>query len=417
MQLKEALQPLDIESLRKDFPILQRMVNGHLITYLDSAATSQKPKQVILALEDYYKRYNANIHRGVYKLSEEATQAYEDAHTKVASLIDASFDEIIFTRNATEGFNLVAYAWGLEHVKEGDNIIVSWMEHHSNLVPWQFVARQNGAVLKHIRITEDGLLDMDHFLSILDERTKIVSITQFSNVLGTINDVKTIGKLSHEKGAVFIVDAAQSVPHFAISVKEIDCDFMAFSGHKMLGPTGIGVLYGKKDILNTMRPFLYGGDMISEVNLDKSSWNETPWKFEAGTPNIAGGIGLGVAADYLLGVGLDRIFEHTRNITKYALQKLSEIPGVVIYGPKEINLRGGVISFNVKGIHAHDLASILDRFGIAIRAGHHCAMPLMKRLGIQACARASFYLYNTLEDVDKLIEGINEARRIFGYVS
>jgi len=251
----------------------------------------------------------------------------------------------------------------------------------------------------------------------LSKKTRLVTLTNASNVLGTINDVKTIGKLSHEKGAVFIVDAAQSVPHFAISVKEIDCDFMAFSGHKMLGPTGIGVLYGKKDILNTMRPFLYGGDMISEVNLDKSSWNEIPWKFEAGTPNIAGGIGLGVAADYLLGVGLDRIFEHTRNITKYALQKLSEIPGVVIYGPKEINLRGGVISFNVKGIHAHDLASILDRFGIAIRAGHHCAMPLMKRLGIQACARASFYLYNTLEDVDKLIEGINEARRIFGYVS
>jgi cysteine desulfurase / selenocysteine lyase len=402
---------LNVEAIRGDFPILGRQIHGYPLVYLDSAASSQKPRAVIEAMQRYYTTSHANIHRGIYVLSEEATLAYEQAHECVAGFINATFAEVIFTRNTTEALNLVAYAWGLHNLSAGDNIVLSQLEHHSNLVPWQQVARRTGAMVHYIRVTPQGMLDLEHAAALIGPRTKIVSIAHVSNVLGTINPIAEVGRMAHAQGAVFCVDGAQSVPHMAIDVRALDCDFFAFSGHKMLGPTGIGVLYGRRTILERMEPFLYGGDMISEVTFDGASWNELPWKFEAGTPAIAPGIGLGVAVEYLQHVGMDAVHTHEQTLVSHALARLQEMPEMALYGP-EANARGGVVSFNLAGIHPHDMASILDQHGIAIRGGHHCAMPLMRVLGVNGTCRASFYLYNTLDEIDILIEAIGEARRI-----
>ena len=394
--------------MRKDFPILGRKVNGKSLVYLDNAATSQKPLQVIDAISQYYKVYNSNVHRGIHKLSEEATVEYERAHSKSASLINSSFEEIVFTKNTTESINLLAYSLGLR-LQKGDEILLSEMEHHSNLVPWQQIAKMRKAVVKYVCVTADGLLEMDDFHSKLGKRTKIVSVAHVSNVLGTINPVKEMARAVHDAGALFVVDAAQSVPHMPVDVMSIGCDFLAFSAHKMLGPTGIGVLYGKKDLLEEMPPFLYGGDMIREVSFEDSRFNDLPWKFEAGTPNIAGAVGFGAAIDYLKKVGLENIFGHEKNLAAYALKLLSDAK-VEIYGPK---VRTGVVSFNLAGIHAHDVAAILDQEGIAVRGGHHCAMPLMKKLNINGSVRASFYLYNTKDDVEALAAALSKVWKVF----
>jgi cysteine desulfurase/selenocysteine lyase len=403
---------LSTAKIRKDFPILKIKIHGKKLIYLDSAATAQRPACVINAISDYYKTYNSNIHRGIHKLAEESTLAYERAHEKVARFIDAeSKEEIVFTRNATEAINLVAHTIARKRLLLGDEILLTQMEHHANLVPWQQVAKETGAKLKFVKITKDGRLDVDDFKRQLSDKVKFVSISHVSNVLGTVNPVEELTKLAHGVGALVLVDAAQSVPHMAVDVKKIDADFVAFSGHKMLGPTGIGVLYGKKALLEQMEPLLFGGDMVSEVRFDSAKWNELPWKFEAGTPNIAGAIGLAAAIDYLERLGIANVAKHTKELTNYALTKLRKVGNVDIYGPKN---RMGVISFNVKGIHPHDLATLLDREGIAIRAGHHCAMPLHGVLGIPASARVSFYLYNTKEDVDKFIKTLLKVKKFFG---
>jgi cysteine desulfurase/selenocysteine lyase len=405
---------LDVWAVRRDFPVLDQQVNGHPLVYLDNAATSQKPLCVIEALDEYYRRYNANVHRGIHKLSEEATAAYEDARQKVARFLNArSPKEIIFTRNTTEAINLVAYSWGRANIREGDEIVLTEMEHHSNLVPWQLLAQEKGARLRFIPVTDEGLLDLDALDELLTERTKLVAVVHMSNVLGTINPVTEIIRRAHEVGALVLLDGAQSVPHLQVDVQKLDCDFLACSGHKMCGPTGIGVLYGKRELLEAMPPFLGGGDMIKEVHLEWSTWNSLPWKFEAGTPSIAQGIGLGYAVDYLSGIGMEVIHAHEREIVAYALGRLSEIEGVTIYGPPA-EQRGGVVAFNLKGVHPHDVAAILDSHGVAIRAGHHCAQPLMRRLGVVATARASFYLYNTCEEVDVLVHAIEKVKEVFG---
>ena len=408
------MQQLEIMQIKKDFPILSRKINGKGLIYLDNSATTQKPLQVIEAMNEYYKTYNANVHRGIHKLSEEATLAYEEAHQKVANFINAQFEEIIFTKNTTESLNLLAYSLSNE-INENDEIIISQMEHHSNIVPWQQLAKRKKAKLHYAKITDDGKLDLDHLNSLINNKTKIVSLTHMSNVLGTINPVKEMGKIAHDNNALFVVDGAQSVPHFSIDIKKINCDFLCFSGHKMLGPTGIGVLFGKKELLEDMSPFLFGGDMIKEVKFNDSIWNDLPWKFEAGTPNIAEGIGLGVAIDYLKKIGMENVEEHGKNLVRYGLKKL-DIEHVEIYGPKSD--RGPVLSFNCFDkqnnlIHAHDVSSILDTEGIAIRGGHHCAMPLMSILNINGSARASLYIYNTKEDIDRLIEGLDKVKKIF----
>ncbi len=401
---------LGTEKIRKDFPILKVKVHGKPLVYLDNAATSQKPKQVINAIKDYYENYNANIHRSIHKLGEQATLAFEDAHKKVASFINAHFEEIIFTKGTTESLNLLAYSLGNE-LKKGDEIILTQMEHHSNLVPWQQLAKKNGIKVNYAEIDNKGNLNLNHFEKLINKKTKIVSITHVSNVLGTINDIKKIRNIVKEKSnAFFIVDAAQSVPHMPVDVKKIDCDFLAFSGHKMLAPTGIGVLYGKKELLEKMQPFLYGGDMIKEVTFKDTKFNDLPWKFEAGTPNIAQAIGLGIAVDYLKKTGMQKIMKHGMELADYCLKRLSQIDEVEIYGPKE---RAALVSFNIKNVHAHDTAAILDGEGIAVRAGHHCAMPLAKILKIDASVRASFYLYNTKEEIDKLIDGIHKVIKVF----
>ncbi len=409
MKIKETM---DIEKIRKDFPILNRKVHGKPLIYLDNAATSQKPKQVIDAISDYYNSYNANIHRGIHKLSEEATLAYEKAHEKTAEFIGAGgMEEIVFTKNTTESLNLLAYSLTLG-LKKGDEIVLTQMEHHSNIVPWQQLAKQRGLAVKYININEEGQLDAKSISESITKKTKIVSATHASNVMGTINPIKEIAKIAHENNALMIVDGAQSVPHMKVNVKDLNCDFLAFSGHKMLGPTGIGVLYGKKELLEKMPPFLYGGDMIREVKFDDATFNDLPWKFEAGTPNIAAGIGLGAAVDYLNKVGMDAIRRHDKELTEYAMEILNEIDGISIYGPKDE--RGAVVSFNINSVHSHDVSEILDSEGIAIRAGHHCCMPLMKLLNVQGTARASFYLYNTKEEINKLAEGIKKVKKIFG---
>lgn len=400
------------QSITDDFPILKQKVNGKRLVYLDNSATTQKPKQVINAIVDFYQNDNANVHRGVYQLSQRSTAAYENAHKIVAKFIGASFEEIIFTKGTTESINLLAYSLG-SSLEDGDEIVLSQMEHHSNIVPWQQITEEKNLVLNFIPITEDYKLDIDEAKKLITQKTKIVSIAHMSNVLGTINPIKEIAQLAHSVGALMIVDAAQSAPHMKIDVNELDCDFLAFSGHKVAGPTGIGVLYGKKRLLERMKPFLYGGDMISEVTFKNSTWNELPWKFEAGTPNIAGAIGLAKAIEYLQSIGMDNIQEHGSFLAAYAIEKLSKIDGLQIIGPKGIENRGPVVSFVVEGIHPHDLSEILDRFGVAVRGGHHCAMPLMSLLGVNGTTRASFYIYNTPEDVDALAEGIMKAKDIF----
>ena len=402
---------LNTEQIRKDFPILSRKIHGKPLVYLDNAATSQKPKQVIEAIDDYYKNHNANIHRSIHTLGEEATEKYEEAHDKVAEFINAdSYQNIIFTKNTTESLNLLAYSL-TSKLKKGDEIVISQMEHHSNFVPWQQLAKQRDLKLKFIKITDEGLLDADSINKSITKKTKIVSLTHVSNVLGTINPIKDIAKIAHENNALMISDGAQSAPHMPIDVKNLDVDFYAFSGHKMLGPTGIGVLYGKRELLEEMQPFLYGGEMIREVRFDDTKFNDLPWKFEAGTMNIAEGIGLSAAIDYLNNIGMEQIQKRDKELADYALKRLKEINDLTIYGPEE---RGAVASFNLKNIHAHDVSQILDSEGIAIRAGHHCCMPLMSVLKVPATARASFYLYNTKEEIDKMISALHKVKKVFG---
>ncbi len=396
---------------RSDFPILNRKVNGKPLVYFDNASTSQKPRQVIDAISEFYEGYNSNVHRGIHSLSEEATEAYENAHEKAEGFINANSDEVVFTRNATESLNLLAYSIGMG-LKKGDEILLTEMEHHSNIVPWQQVAKARNLKIRYAKVTSSGLLDMDDFHSLLSRKTRIVSAVHVSNVLGTINPVRQMAKAAHDFGSIFIVDAAQSIPHIPVDAKSIGCDFMAFSSHKMLGPTGIGVLYGRKDLFESMQPFNFGSDMIREVTFRGSSFSETPWKFEAGTPNIADGIGFGVAVDYLKKVGMDSIRTHEKILTKFAIEKLSEIPEISLYGPK--GERSGVISFNLGKVHSHDVAEVLDQEGIAIRAGHHCAMPLMGKLKVNGTARASFYLYNTKEEIIRFISALGKVKEVFG---
>ncbi|MBA2395561.1 MAG: cysteine desulfurase [Ktedonobacteraceae bacterium] len=405
-----------IEEIRKDFPILAREVHGKALVYLDSTASSQKPLAVIEAMDTYYRTYNANIHRGVYAISEEATAAVDKARLKTARFIKArQSKQIIFTRNTTESINLVAYSWGNANIHTGDLIILTEMEHHSNLVPWQLLAERTGARLEFVPVTDDGLLRQDIYAQLLQQGPKLVAFTHMSNVLGTINPAQEMIAQAHAAGAIVLLDAAQSVPHFPVDVQALDVDFLCFSSHKMLGPTGIGVLYGKRDLLEAMPPFMGGGDMIRKVGLRHSTWNDLPWKFEAGTPAIAEAIGLGVAVDYLNELGMEAIMEHEREMTIYAMQQLKTIPEVTIYGP-DVSQRGGVISFTLGDIHPHDLASILDQeVGVAIRAGHHCAQPLMERYGLAATARASFYVYTIKEEIDILVQGLRKAQEIFRF--
>jgi len=406
----------DVEKIRLDFPILAKEIFGNPLVYLDNAATSQKPRQVIDALVDYYENFNANVHRGVHTLSMEATDKFEDSRRKVASFINSeSSDSVIWTRNASESLNLVAYSWGENNINEGDEILLTPMEHHSNLVPWQELARRKNAVIKFIPMLENGTLDMDRVDDLITEKTALVSAVHMSNALGTINPARELGEKAHSLGAKILVDGAQSVPHMPTDVQALDCDFLVFSGHKMLGPTGIGVLYVKKEILESMEPFLTGGEMVLEVSYQEASWADLPMKFEAGTPNIADSIGLGSAVDYLNVLGMENVREHEKDLTAYALDRFkdADLEGLDLFGPDDPNIRGGVFSFNTPDVHPHDLGTFLDRMGIAVRTGHHCAMPLVRSLGVAATARASFYLYNTKKEVDILIDGVTEALRYF----
>ncbi|HEX4716491.1 MAG TPA: cysteine desulfurase, partial [Ktedonobacteraceae bacterium] len=390
--------------IRQDFPILARQVHGKPLVYLDSTASSQKPRSVIETMTEYYQMYNANVHRGVYEISEEATARMEKARVKVARFINArQSKQIIFTRNTSESINLVAYTWGSANIHAGDLIVLTEMEHHSNLVPWQLLAQRTGARLEFIPVSDDGLLRLDVYQQLLEQQPKLIAFTQMSNVLGTINPAREMIAQAHAAGAVTLVDAAQSVPHLPVDVQELDADFLCFSGHKMLGPTGIGVLYGRRELLEEMPPFMGGGEMIRTVHLRESTWNDLPWKFEAGTPAIAEAIGLGAAVDYLNTLGMGQVHRMEQEITAYAMESLANVPGLTIYGPAT-EQRGGVISFTLNDIHPHDLASILDQeVGVAIRAGHHCAQPLMERYNLAATARASFYVYTIPADVDALV--------------
>jgi len=404
---------MNVEKIRQDFPIFQREINGKPLVYLDNAATTQRPLQVIHAVDTFYRTYNANVHRSPHTLSFEATQAYENAHRAVARLINApSWREVIFVRNATEALNLVAYGWGLHHLKEGDEILTTISEHHSNLVPWQFLARATGARVRYVPVDDEGRWSPEDVRKLLSPRTRIVALGHVSNITGVIHPVKEAAEIVRDAGALVVVDGAQAIPHLPVDVQDLGVDFYAASGHKMLGPTGIGFLWGRAEILETMEPFLYGGDMIAEVTLEGATWNELPWKFEAGTPNIAGGIGLKAAVEYLETVGLPAIFAHEVELTRYALERLQEVPGMVLYGPRTAENRVGVITFNLEGVHPHDVAYILDQEGIAIRSGHHCAQPLLTRLAAGNAARASFYLYNTREEVDLLIAALEKAARV-----
>ena len=408
------IEKLDVVRIRADFPVLNIEVHpGFPLIYLDSAATSQKPIRVIDAMNDYYRMTNANIHRGIHVLAESATEAYEGAREKVAKFIGAGKSrEIIFTRNTTESINLVAYSWGRANLSAGDVVILTEMEHHSNLVPWHILNEERGIQLEFIPVTKDGLLDLNVFHKLLDLKPKLVSFMHMSNVLGTINPAKEIIALAHQAGAITLVDGAQSVPHFHVDVQDLDTDFYAFSGHKMCGPTGVGVLYGKEILLEAMPPFLGGGEMIKRVNLRSFTPNELPHKFEAGTPAIAEVIGLGAAVDYLNDVGMDVIAAHEHELTEYALERLEEVPGVWVFGPSA-DKKGGVAAFTFEGVHPHDVSQIVDRNGIAIRAGHHCAMPLHEKFNIPATSRASFYLYNTKEEINQLIESLYKVKEIF----
>lgn len=401
-----------------DFPAINQEVNGHKLSYLDSGATTQKPLAVLKAVEDYYKLYNANPHRGAYYLSVKATELYENTRTVIKNFIGAEKDkEIVFVKNATEGFNLLAYSYGMNFIKEDDEIVISIAEHHSNLVPWQQVARAKGAILKFIYLNEDGIAADEEIENKITEKTKIVSVTHVSNVLGTINPVKKIVEKAHSVGAIAIVDVAQSVPHMKINVKNIDADFVVFSGHKMLAPMGIGVVYGKEELLEKMPPFMFGGDMIEYVWEQKATFAEVPSKFEGGTQNVGGAVGLTAAVGYINKIGIDNIEKLEKELVGYAIEKLSEIPYITIYGTKDISKKAGVLSFNVQDVHPHDVSTILDSYGVAIRAGHHCAHPLMRYLGVNATCRASFYLYNAKEDVDALAEALKNTRKWLGYGS
>jgi len=413
--VSKAKRVFDVEKVRADFPILARTVRGKPLVYLDSAATSQKPRQVIDAVAEFYSRHNANVHRAIYELGEEATREYEGAREKIAQFIHArSPTEVVFTKSTTESLNAIAYGWGLKgKMGAGDEIVSTVMEHHSNHVPWFFVQDMKGVKLKWVDINEDGTLRMDDYDRLITKRTKVVTVTHCSNVLGTINPVQEIAKRAHEVGAICVVDAAQSAPHMPVDVQGIDCDFLAFSGHKMLGPTGIGVLFGKQERLEEMEPLIGGGEMIREVHLGTASWNDVPFKFEGGTPNMAGAIGLGVAVDYLTALGMENVRRHEVEMTRYALDVLPGVKGLKAYGPADVNRRGGVVSFVLGDIHPHEIASILDVEGIAIRSGHHCAQPLMERLNVPATARASFYVYNTPEEVDRLAAGLRKVLEVF----
>ena len=406
---------LNVERIRRDFPILARTVHGKPLVYLDNAATSQKPHQVIDALTAYYSRFNANIHRGIHTLAEEATAAYEAVRERTARFIRApSSRSIVFTRNATEAINLFANGWGRTRLGPGDQILLSEMEHHSNLVPWQLLAKATGASLAFIPITDDGRLQLDRLDALLTPRTKLVAVTHMSNVLGTINPVARLAERAHRQGALVLIDAAQSAPHLPLDVQQLGCDALAFSSHKMLGPTGVGVLYAREALLEAMEPFLGGGEMITDVQLTSATWNEIPWKFEAGTPNIGGVIAFGEALAYLERVGMAQVRAHERELTAYAFTRLRELDGITLYGPPgDAEDRGGAVSFNLEGLHPHDVGTVLDAEGVAIRAGHHCAKPLMRRLGVAATARASFYLYNTREEVDRFIEALHAAQAFF----
>lgn len=400
--------------VRKQFPILEQKVNDHPLVYLDNAATAQKPLQVIETLDHYYRKINSNVHRGVHTLGTWATDAYEEAREKVRAFIHAkSSEEIIFTRGTTASINLVAQSYGRAKLTAGDEIVITYMEHHSNLIPWQQVAKQTGAVLKYIPLQQDGTIKLDDIVHTISERTKLVALTHVSNVLGTVNPIKETASIAHKAGAKILVDGAQSVPHMKVDVQALDIDFLAFSGHKMGGPTGIGVLYGKKEILEEMEPVEFGGEMIDMVDLYESTWRELPWKFEGGTPIIAGAIGLGAAIDFLQSIGMEQIEQHERELVNYAMERVATLEGITIYGPKE---HSGLLTFNIDGIHPHDVATVLDTEGIAVRAGHHCAQPLMKWLNVSATARASFYLYNTKEEVDLFIEGLKKTKEYFGHV-
>lgn len=405
---------MDVKAIREQFPILDQEVNGHPLVYLDSSATSQKPISVIETVENYYKETNSNVHRGVHTLGNRATDQYEGAREKVRAFMNAnSTAEIIFTRGTTTSLNIVAWSYARANLGEGDEIVITPMEHHSNIIPWQQAAKATGATLTYLPLQEDGTLSLEDVKKTVSKKTKIVAITHVSNVLGTINPIKEIAKIAHENGAVIVVDGAQGAPHVKVDVQDLDVDFYAFSGHKMLAPTGIGVLYGKRELLENMEPVEFGGEMIDFVELYDSTWKELPWKFEGGTPVIAGAIGLGAAIDFLNEVGLDNILKHEKKLADYAMEKLGEIDGITIYGPKE---RAALVTFNLKDIHPHDTATVLDAQGIAVRAGHHCAQPLMKWLDVTATARASFYLYNTEEDVDRLAQGLLKAKEYFGDV-
>jgi cysteine desulfurase/selenocysteine lyase len=408
---------INVSKIRQDFPILKRKVNGNkkTLVYLDNAATTQKPTSVINAIYNYYVNYNSNIHRAVHQLAEEATFEYEKTREKVAKFINArSADEIIFTRNATEAINLVSYAWGRTNVNKDDRVVITEIEHHSNIVPWQILTQEKGAKLDYIGIDNNGYLNMEDCKRYLQSnKVKLLSISHMSNVLGTIVPINEIIEMAHHKGILVLVDGAQSVPHMPVDVQDMDCDFMVFSAHKMLGPTGVGVLYAKKEILNEIPPFIGGGDMIKEVHKHKTIYNDLPYKFEGGTPNIAGVIGFGAAIDYLKKIGMHNVREHEIEITSYAIKVIRDIKDIILYGPSDANHRGGVIAFNVGDIHPHDLATIMNDHGIAIRSGHHCAQVLMGRLNIAAASRTSFYIYNTKEEVDTFINALGEARRIF----
>ncbi len=406
---------IDTNAVRADFPILTREINGHPLVYLDSAASSQKPKAVINSIVDYYENYHSNVHRGLHTLAEKATNAYENVRGRTAQFIGAPHvEEVIFTRGATESINAIASAWGDDNVGEGDEIVITEMEHHANFVPWYALAKRKNAILKKISITTDGQLDLSNLSEIITERTKVVAVSHMSNVLGTINPIKELAQAAHKVGAILVADGAQAVPHMPVNVSELGVDFYAFSSHKMLGPTGVGVLWGKKEILEKMQPFLYGGEMIREVSFEKVTWADLPNKFEAGTPNIADVIGFEAALDYLENLGMDNIRRHEIDVTTYAIEQLSKLKGITIQGPHDATMRGGAISFTDADIHPHDISTFLDSKGIAVRAGHHCAQPLMRAMNIIATARASFYIYNDRKDVDTLCNALTQMRSYFG---
>lgn len=410
---------MDPYKIREDFPILRRKINNHYLIYFDNAATSQKPRQVIEAIKSFYENCNANIHRAVHTLSQEATEVYESAHEEVAKFINAKdIAEIVFVRGTTEAINLVAYTWGLRHLKRSDEVLLSLMEHHSNIVPWELLSRINGFNIKYAKVKDDGTLDYEDLENKFSSKTKIVCLSHISNVSGVINDVKRIARAAHERGALILVDGAQSVPHLPVDVKDLDVDFLAFSGHKMLGPTGIGVLYGKKEFLEKMEPFQGGGEMIKEVSFNKGTercsiaWNDLPWKFEAGTPNICGGVGLMEAVKYLKKIGMESVAEHEVMLTEYAVKRMKECKKVTVYGPKDLSLKCGIIPFSVEGLSSHDIALFLDNYGIMIRSGFHCAQPLHQVFRLPSSARASFYIYNTREEIDQFVKVLKEIEQI-----